>query len=42
VALGGHRDVDEPERDLQRRLRRRHLVLLRTGAIAAGSGKILD
>ena len=42
VALGSHRDVDQPERDLQRRLRRRHLVLLRTGAIAAGSGKILD
>jgi acyl transferase domain-containing protein len=42
AALGGHRDLDEPERDLQRRLRRRHLVLLRTGAIAAGSGKILD
>src|SRR5215475_10126489 len=36
VALGGHRDVDEPERDLSRRLRRRHLVLLRAGAIAAG------
>jgi len=35
VALGGHRDVDEPERDLYRRLRRRHLVLLRAGAIGA-------
>jgi hypothetical protein len=34
-ALGGHRDVDEPERDLHRRLRRRHLVLLRAGAIVA-------
>jgi len=42
VALGSHRDVDEPERDLQRRLRRRHLVLLRAGAIATASGKILD
>src|SRR5262249_5801666 len=41
VALGSHRDVDEPERDLQRRLRR-HLVLLRAGAIATASGKILD
>src|SRR5262245_2784301 len=36
VALGGHRDIDEPERDLYRRLRRRHLVLLRAGAIGAG------
>jgi len=35
-ALGGHRDVDEPERDLHRRLRRRHLVLLRAGAMVAG------
>ena len=42
VALGSHRDVDEPERDLQRRLRRRHLVLLRAGAIATASGKMLD
>ena len=42
AALGGHRDVEEPERDLRRRLRRRHLVLLRTGAIVAGSGKLLD
>jgi hypothetical protein len=42
AALGGHRDVEEPERDLHRRLRRRHLVLLRTGAIVAGSGKLLD
>jgi len=33
VALGGHRDVDEPERDLYRRLRRRHLVLLRADAV---------
>jgi hypothetical protein len=41
-ALGGHRDVDEPERDLHRRLRRRHLVLLRAGAIAPGSSKMLD
>ena len=42
AALGGHRDVEEPERDLRRRLRRRHLVLLRTGVIVAGSGKLLD
>ena len=42
AALGGHRDVEEPERDLRRRLRRRHLVLLPTGAILAGSGKLLD
>ncbi len=43
VALGGHRDVDEPERDLHRRLRRRHVVLLRAGgAIATASGKMLD
>jgi len=40
TALGGHRDVEEPERDLRRRLRRRHLALLRTGAIVAGSGKV--
>jgi glycosyltransferase involved in cell wall biosynthesis len=32
-ALGGHRDVDEPERDLIRRLGRRRLILLRTGAV---------
>jgi hypothetical protein len=42
AALGGHRDVEEPERDLRRRLRRRHLVLLHTGAIVAGSGRLLD
>jgi hypothetical protein len=42
AALGGHRDVEEPERDLRRRLRRRHVVLLHTGAIVAGSGKLLD
>jgi hypothetical protein len=41
AALGGHRDVEEPERDLRRRLRR-HLVLLHTGAIMAGSGRLLD
>jgi hypothetical protein len=34
-AVGGHRDVNEPERDLHRRLRRRNLVLLRAGAIVA-------
>jgi hypothetical protein len=33
-ALGGHRDVEEPERDLLRRLGRRRLVRLRTGAIS--------
>jgi glycosyltransferase involved in cell wall biosynthesis len=33
-ALGGHRDVENPERDLLRRLGRRRLVRLRTGAIA--------
>ena len=33
--LGGHRaDARQPERDLVRRLGRRHVVLLRTGAIA--------
>jgi len=30
AAVGGHRDVEEPERDLLRRLGRRRLVLLRT------------
>jgi len=33
-ALGGHRDVEEPERDLLRRLGRRRLVRLRTGAFS--------
>jgi Glycosyl transferase family 2 len=33
-ALGGHRDVEEPERELFRRLGRRRLFRLRTGAIA--------
>jgi hypothetical protein len=42
AALGGHRDVEEPERDLRRRLRRRHVVLLRTGAIVVDAGKLLD
>ena len=42
AALGGHRDVEEPERDLRRRLRHRHLVQLHTVAIVAGSGKLLD
>jgi hypothetical protein len=32
-ALGGHRDVPAPERDLFRRLGRKRLVWLRTGAI---------
>jgi len=34
-ALGGHRDVPAPERDLARRLGRRRVVLLRCGAVAA-------
>ena len=34
-ALGGHRDVPEPERDLARRLGRRRVMLLRSGAMAA-------
>jgi glycosyltransferase involved in cell wall biosynthesis len=34
-ALGGHRDVPEPERDLARRLGRRRVMLLRSGAVAA-------
>lgn len=34
-ASGGHRELDEPERDLIRRLGRRRLVLLRAGAIVA-------
>ena len=42
AALGGHRDVEEPERDFRRRLRRRHLVQLHTGATVPGSGKLLD
>jgi hypothetical protein len=34
--LGGHRpDAPEPERDLIRRLGRRHIVLLRSGAMSA-------
>jgi hypothetical protein len=32
-ALGGHRDVPAPERDLFRRLARKRLLRLRTGAI---------
>jgi len=32
-ALGGHRDVAEPERELGRRLGRRRVVLLRCGAV---------
>jgi glycosyltransferase involved in cell wall biosynthesis len=32
-ALGGHRDVEDPERDLMHRLGRRRLVLLRTCAM---------
>ncbi len=34
-ALGGHRDVDDPERDLGRRIGHRRLVLLRCGALTA-------
>jgi IS5 family transposase len=34
-ALGGHRDVPEPERDLARRLGRRRVVLLRCQATVA-------
>jgi glycosyltransferase involved in cell wall biosynthesis len=33
--LGGHRDIDEPERDLGRRIGRRRLVLLRSGTLLA-------
>ena len=33
-ALGGHRDVAQPERDLARRLGRRRVALLRCGAMA--------
>jgi hypothetical protein len=36
-ACGGHRDLEEPERDLIRRLGRRRLVLLRAGAIVVAS-----
>jgi hypothetical protein len=32
-ALGGHRDVEDSEHDLMRRLGRRRLVLLRTCAM---------
>jgi glycosyltransferase involved in cell wall biosynthesis len=34
--LGGHRPVDEPEADLIRRLGRRRIALLRSGAVASG------
>jgi hypothetical protein len=34
-ALGGHRDIEAPERDLVYRLGRRRTVLLRAGAIDA-------
>jgi glycosyltransferase involved in cell wall biosynthesis len=34
--LGGHRDVDEPEREFIRRLGRRRTVLLRSGATTPG------
>jgi glycosyltransferase involved in cell wall biosynthesis len=33
-AIGGHRDIDEPERDLMRRLGRRRLVSMRAGTSA--------
>ena len=43
TTLGGHRDVDEPERELIRRLGRRRTVLLRSGAVApTDAGQILD
>ena len=35
-ACGGHRELDETERDLIHRLGRRRLVLLRAGATVAG------
>jgi glycosyltransferase involved in cell wall biosynthesis len=34
-SLGGHRGIGEPEREMIRRLGRRRIVLLRTGAVAA-------
>src|SRR5215470_11744229 len=34
-SLGGHRDVDEPERDLGRRIGRGRIVLLRSAALTA-------
>jgi hypothetical protein len=40
-ALGGHRDVDGPERELIRRLGRRRTVLLRSAAVAPRD-QILD
>src|SRR5262249_4871510 len=41
-ALGGHRDIDTPERDLARRLGRRRRVLLRTGATMLPGTQKLD
>ena len=41
-SIGGHRDVGEPERDLARRLGRRRLVMLRSGALAVAGEKIVD
>jgi hypothetical protein len=33
-SLGGHRDVEAPERDLLSRIGRRRIVLLKSGAMA--------
>jgi glycosyltransferase involved in cell wall biosynthesis len=38
--LGGHRDVEAPERDLLRRVGRRHIVLLKCGATAVAARDI--
>ena len=35
-AVGGHRELEEPERELIRRLGHRRIVLLRTNALGAG------
>jgi glycosyltransferase involved in cell wall biosynthesis len=37
-ALGGHREVKAPERDLLRRIGRRHIVLMKCGAAAVAVG----
>ena len=37
-AVGGHRELDEPERELIGRLGHRRIVLLRTNALASGIG----
>jgi glycosyltransferase involved in cell wall biosynthesis len=38
AALGGHREVKAPERDLLRRIGRRHIVLMKCGAAAVAVG----